>query len=383
MRPVAGKFAKNVTALAGAAVGILIAINASAASGFTCPEFPEPSVSLEYGSRYKADSKTRSEKDVESDKQVTAALKPSDDFVRQLTEISNAALSDPKVTDEATRCVVMAISRWAMADAFSDIRTLTAEISYPARVGGIAVAYRQVLPFAEEYAEERATIEDWMRSRADAIIAFWNEDAPPLVKQANLRAWAALAITQIGLILDEDPYLEWALLSQRIILDTEDEDGSLPLEMRRGKWALHYQLHAMAPMAVTSALLCQSGYRNPEPYEQLLEKAVAFSLDAVEDPGIAEQITGKAQTVVAGLDNQKPHAIAWLEAYLNFSFDTDLDKRLAPFRPMTNSKLGGDLTMQFRNNDERPKGCRWREDAQPGKSQENASKAKSKSLQDG
>ncbi|MCK7614156.1 alginate lyase family protein [Roseibium sediminicola] len=346
-----------------AAAALPLLVSAEAAHAFTCPEFPAPTVSLEFGSRYKDDSKTRSEKDVRSDAEVTAALKPSDDFVRQLTEVSNMALEDPELTEAATHCVVEGVRAWAEADAFSDMRTITAKISYPARVGGIAVAYRQVRPFADAMADDRQLIESWLRVRADEIVEFWDTDAPTKAKQANLRAWAALAITQIGLILDEPAYLDWGLLSQRIILDTEDPDGSLPLEMRRGKWGLHYQLHAMAPMSVTTALLCQAGYRNSPYYETLLEKAVRFSLKGIEDPGIVEAINGKKQTVEPGLDNQKTFVLAWLEAYLNFNYDPGLDERLATFRPLNNSKLGGNLTLLFRDNLDRPLGCRERDNS--------------------
>jgi len=334
---------------------------AEEAGAYVCPDFPEPTVSLEFGSRYKDGDKSRSDKDEESDAEVTAALKPSDDFVRGLTKVSNKALSDEEVRQEAALCVLRSVEAWARADAFSDMRTVTARISYPARVGGIAVAYGQVLPFVEAETESREAIDAWLRVRAEEMILFWNTEAPPLAQQANLRAWAAMAITQIGLILDEPAYLEWGLLSQQIILDTQDEDGSLPLEMRRGKYGLHYQLHALAPMSVTTALLCQAGYRNPEYYEALLEEAVAFSLEAIEDPKIAEEITGKPQTIKPGLDKQKNFVLAWLEAYLNFTFDPRLDERLESFRPLKNSKLGGDLTMLYRNNLDRPLGCRERD----------------------
>jgi len=350
-----------VRPLAAALLGALLFFAGGAAQAFTCPDFPEPTVSLDYGSRYKKDSKTRSEKDVESDTEVTAALKPSDDFVRQLSDLSNKAVSDPDLRQEATRCILSGIADWAKADAFGDIRTMTAKISYPARVGGIASAYRLVLPFAEDYPAERKSIENWLRQRTDEIVDYWNTDAPPKAKQANLRAWAALEVTQAGLILDEPSYLDWGLLSQRIILDTQDPDGSLPLEMRRGKWGLHYQLHAMAPMNVTTALLCHAGYRNPKTYEELLDKAVRFSLKAIEDPSLVKLKNGKKQTVEPGLDNQEAFVLAWLEAYLNFSFDPQLDERLKTMRPLSNSKLGGNMTTLFRNNPSLPLGCRDRD----------------------
>lgn len=323
-------------------------VQAMGQDGFSCPDFPSPAVSLSFGSRYKDGSASRSDKDLASDREVTNALKPSDTFVRQLSTLSKVVRKKPEHSAVALDCMIDAINIWAEADAFSDMQSVGAKISYPSRVGGIAIAYAQVRHMlADRHSASEVRIDAWFRKRAIAIIDYWEGDAPRLAKKANLRAWAALAIVQIGQILDEPSYLEWGIASQKTILDTQSPDGSLPLEMRRGKYALHYQIHALAPMVLTRSLLRQTGKDLPFSYLERLKMAVDFTLKAIDDPSIVEAITQKKQTIPPGLTEQDQHMIAWLEIYLSQFPDPALSARLDGVRPLSNSKLGGDLTDEY------------------------------------
>ncbi|TPW27666.1 alginate lyase [Martelella alba] len=313
-----------------------------------CPAFPEPTVILDYGSRYAADSEDRSDLDAKADEAVTKALADADNFVRQLADLSNAAMINPAIAAENAGCVIDGIYDWATAGAFSQLDTENAELTYPSRLAGVAAAYRQVRPLVTDRAAEKSTIETWLQTNAEAMIRYWNDDAPPRARVSNLRAWAAFAVTEAGLLLDEPDFLDWASDSQSLILDTQLEDGSLPVEMRRGKYALHYQLHALAPLTVSRLLLCQAGHFASADDIARLRKGVEFALDGISDPERIAQIAGKQQSLPSGLVNQQKFEIAFLEAYLSLIDDVPLDLKLRPLRPLSNSKLGGDLTMLYR-----------------------------------
>ncbi|AJY46339.1 alginate lyase family protein [Martelella endophytica] len=107
----------------------------------------------------------------------------------------------------------------------------------------------------------RGKVDDLESRLVDTVDHFnyWDNEAPPMARLGNLRLWAAYAVTEAGLILDRQDFIDWALESQRAVLSTEEADGSLPYEMRRGAYALHYQLHALAPLAASAALLCHAG----------------------------------------------------------------------------------------------------------------------------
>ncbi len=322
-----------------------------------CPAFPPPTVTLDYGSRYDEGSADRSTLDEDSDAAVDAALKDADDFIREITGLANDARANPAVAPFNAACVINGVHAWAAADAFGKLQTENAKMTYAARVGGIASAYRQVRDLADGLTDEKAAIEAWLKKNGDFLIAYWDNDAPPKAKLGNLRLWAAYAVTEIALIVKSQDYINWAFASHRAVLETVAEDGSMPYEMRRGKYALHYQLHALAPLTASAALICHNDYSYTPDEEAVITKAVGFALAGIEDPSKVAEIAGVHQSVPQGLSEQEPFTIAWLEAYLSLDSDGDLDRKLAPLRPLSNSKLGGDLTLLYRNNPAMQPGC--------------------------
>jgi poly(beta-D-mannuronate) lyase len=99
----------------------LIATPLAAEDAPDCPAAVEPVVSLGFGSRYAEDSKNRSDFDEESDKAVTAALKPIDEFITELakqTDVLNNPETEEEVALAAATCVIDSILPWAEARTF-------------------------------------------------------------------------------------------------------------------------------------------------------------------------------------------------------------------------------------------------------------------------
>ena len=84
----------------------------------TCFSIPAPVISLGFGSRYEADSKTRSDLDDDSDAAVTKALKPIDLFIQNLAKQVTKAGKETDATSRADyqRCVINAVYQWASAN---------------------------------------------------------------------------------------------------------------------------------------------------------------------------------------------------------------------------------------------------------------------------
>lgn len=306
----------------------------------TCPTGTEPVVTLGFGSRYTDDSKNRSDFDEEADKAVTAALKPIDNFINDLARLTDA-LHDPETEAQdakaAADCVVSLILPWAETDALSDLRTQGANLSAPSRVGGIAFAYGAAIAAQPDLANPE--IEDWLLARAQQGMAFFDTEAPPRASQNNLRAWAGLAVTRVGLILDDPALIDWGASSAELVACTAAPDGSLPNEMWRGRLALHYQLHAVAPLVVTAALLPERDLFAL--CDAAIPRIVRFTLAGLDDPAPVEELTGKAQSV-GGKKTARDFELAWLPAYLRFNPDPDLAARMEEVEKLGNSKLGGD-----------------------------------------
>ncbi|WP_374431026.1 alginate lyase family protein [Tabrizicola sp.] len=320
-----------------------VAAQEAAKEAAECPVDAKPVVTLGFGSRYTDDSENRSDFDEEADKAVTAALKPIDDFITDLAKQTNI-LNDPDTKPEdaqaAADCVMQSILSWAKADALSELETQGANLSAPSRVGGIAFAYAAALKVVPQ-PQGKDQIEAWLMDRARQTMAYFDTEAPPRASQNNLRAWAGLAVTRVGLVLDDAALIDWGADTASLVSCTADADGSLPNEMWRGKLALHYQIHAVAPLVTTAALLQDE---RPELFtgcDRAIPRIVKFTLAGLEDPAIVEKITGKKQSV-GGTKKARDFELAWIPAYLTLDPDPRIAELGAAVKELGNSKLGGD-----------------------------------------
>ncbi|MEO1313812.1 MAG: alginate lyase family protein [Pseudomonadota bacterium] len=327
---------------------LLVALSAAApvqATGLSdeCSAAPTPVHSLAYGSRYTAESENRSDLDAQANRAVDEALGPVDDFLRDLARAANSALEDPTDGPGQARCTVAQIAEWARAGALNDLQTPTARLTIGSRIAGLALTLRQVAPHADpgDLSDSLA----WLGGLVEAQMLFWEEDAPPGARQGNLRAWAALAAAAVSDLSDDPVQRGWAAWSARYVMCKAAPDGSLPQEMSRGRHALHYQLHSVAPLVVTAVLLKRKGSDLSEVCDGALHRAVAFTAADVVDGMASQAITGERQTYFDGTREISGFNLAWAEAYLTLRADAGLDALVEPFRPLSHSKLGGNQTL--------------------------------------
>ncbi|MEP3348062.1 MAG: alginate lyase family protein [Litoreibacter sp.] len=313
----------------------------------TCQTPVEPVVSLNFGSRYKDESVSRSDIDEEGNAAVNAALAPIEQFLRDLASMANEVTAGGADQAAQADCVIEQLNVWAEADAFSDLGTITANFAIGARLAGFAMVYRQVAPYSSDSAA-RATIEAWLGRRATQQMAFWEEDATAGAKTGNLRAWATLAINLTGEIRDDPVALRWSAWSMTYLQCQALEDGSLPQEMRRGKYALHYQLHAIAPMVLTTRLLEDQGFSILGVCDNALDRIVEYALNDLADGSASEAYSGKQQSYFDGSQDLRSFQLAWIEAYLTLSPNPELDTFADSYRPLEHSKLGGDQALLWR-----------------------------------
>lgn len=318
----------------------------AATSQEVCPAAPEPVVSLSFGSRYASDSDNRSALDEKSNAEVDAALEPVDDFLRSLTQAANALQTlEKKERIAAADCILGQIAVWAQANALGDLASNNAKLTMGSRIAGFGLVLMQVEPHTKS-TSDLDVIRPWLSGMMAEQMLFWEEDASKGSKRGNLRAWAALAGVSVG-VINRDPVIEgWATASAAYIMCISNEDGSLPQEMSRGKWALHYQLHAIAPLVLSTALLMQQGTDLTQQCDNALERIVGFAISDLSNEGAAsEEITGEAQSLFDGTRELKNWQLAWLEAYNSVYFDQDLVEMTEGLRPLIYSKLGGDQTL--------------------------------------
>lgn len=309
-----------------------------------CDPVPPPVVSLAFDSRYAADDATRSEVDPEAERAAEDAIAPVDDFLVALVTDANRALRD-RDSDRAN-CVVDAITAWARAGALGDLGSPTAALTIGSRYAGFALVLAQVAPLTSRDPDPAL---DWLSARMETQLDFWEDEAPPGARHGNLRAWAALAGAATAALTQDDHLAIWAAWSATTVLCTAAPDGALPQEMRRGRLALRYQLHALAPLAVTALLLDRQGIPITAVCGGALDRAVMFAIRDLEAGGAATAaITGAAQSLFDGSDELEGFQLAWTHAYLALGTASDpaaVQAAAAPFLPLRYSKLGGDQAL--------------------------------------
>jgi poly(beta-D-mannuronate) lyase len=311
-------------------------------TGFSCDAVPRPVVSLNFGSRYTDDSKTRSDIDEGSNAEVDRALKPVEDFIGDLIRISNTALVENDPARAA--CVLDWLDAWAEAGALGDLETLNVQLAIPARYAGLAMALLQAGAVGGLDADKRARVTAWLKSGIDGMTLFFDEEAPTNASRNNLRAWAALAAAAMGRVDGDQRLLGWARDSFELVACQAAPDGSLPLEMNRADKAMNYQLHATAPLVVTADLLAATGYDGYAACDGALTRIADFSLAAAANPAVVEKVAGVEQTYQTGKQKLEPFALAWVENYLRHKPDPELESFVESYRPMSHAKLGGNLT---------------------------------------
>ena len=319
--------------------GALAAAPGIAAGAEECRVQADPVVSLGFESRYRDDSASRSHIDPDRNAEVTAALEPVDDFIRDVSAEANQILIRSDGVERAD-CLTGELRKWADAGALRDMRTFTARISVGARFAGLSLGYLQIRGFATRPADV-AAVDRWLQDAAREELRFWAEDATPGAQKGNLRAWSSLGVISTGIATGDRALVEAGADVIAMLMCTAEPDGGLPQEMRRGKYALHYQLHAISPLVLSTALLRTQGIDLTSQCDMALKRIVEFAVSDLDTGLKSESYSGVRQSYFDGTERLRPHELAWAGPYLTLFEHDALADRVAPLRPLRNSKLGG------------------------------------------
>lgn len=327
-------------------LSLLIASDAAAAGN--CVATAKPVVNVDLPSRYKNDDKSRSEIDEDLNAEVEKSLAPIDGFIRDLAEMANRT-ADKKKAKSAADCIFTNLAAWAKAEALTQAETMNAHLALSSRIAGIASIYSRALTVKKPSAEGALLIGNWLGRLSEKQVLFFDTEAPPMASRNNHRAWAGLAAAQVGIITNRQGLVDWSARTNEMLICSANPDGSLPEEMKRKDKALHYQLHAVAPLVATARLLYKSRPNLLDQCAGKLDEIVSFTISSLRNPAIVSGLAGSEQSFQTGKEKLRPFQIAWLELYLtmrqnNREEATDLANS---FRPLSNSFLGGNLTKLY------------------------------------
>jgi poly(beta-D-mannuronate) lyase len=260
-----------------------------------------------------------------------AAVKPLEDFLSQLSLSADhwVAQRDPA----AAGCGIAWLRSWAEGGALlGRMSSNQAEYERKWMLCGLGLAYLEMKDQASP--QDRAAIEPWLGKVAEGVEAYEDKSK----HHNNHHYWAALGVGAVGLSCNQPYHWAWARRAYIEAMQAIGPDGSLPLEMARGRKALAYHNYALAPLV----LLAELARRHQVDWYSLehgaIHRLVGLTLSGLKDPTVFEKRTGLAQ-----IDLPKGGILGWAEFYSLRFPDEGAQSLLRPGKAAYYPRLGGNL----------------------------------------
>lgn len=291
---------------------------------------------------YIDDSKSVADPELRAQNQ--AALAPLRHFVAEITTLADGWLVSRPADARYARRVADALADWAAAGALLGSVNHQGAYEREWTLGSLSLAYLKVAEAPDIPRAQRAAIAGWLCTIAAAV-------RPPYERMNrasssnNHAYWTGLAVAAAGVACQDRRHFAWGISRARIGLAQVDPSGLLPLELARGRLALHYHLFAVAPLVMLAELGSRNGVPLYDERDHALGRLVERVVSGLANPATFERLTGFPQAQVAVPPREAD--LGWAEPYLARFPDPRLASWTAAARPLHDVRLGGDLTTAF------------------------------------
>ncbi|MEC9483305.1 MAG: alginate lyase family protein [Halomonas sp.] len=245
-------------------------------------------------------------------------------------------------------CLVKFLDHWAQKDALMDFYYDSAQpqawFATESMIFAAAMAYSVVRSDVEGMEEQKARIDAWLNR-----LAHQHADIPgqPNNSCCNNHFYRrALYATAVGILTQDDELFRFGVSAAYSALSDLTKEGALPLEMKRGRRASHYQNYALLYLIPNMELIARQGYDiyNLEVNGNTIHDAVNFALDIFENPAALGDLAPHEQYRGFFQDDQY---FSWMEIYQARFDNPRIAKFLKPLRPIFNRGAGGYVTMYY------------------------------------
>ena len=155
--------------------------------------------------------------------------------------------------------------------------------------------------------------------------------------------WAGWAVALVGVLQNDRGLLDWGMSRYRLAIDSVDEQGFLPGELKRGRLSLEYHNFAVQPLI----MLAETGMRNDVDLYRLrdgaLHRLVAVIADGIRDPESFAERAGLSRVEPV----ESPYSLVWAVPYALRYPDSPIDPDALGPSSKRATRLGGDLALSF------------------------------------
>jgi poly(beta-D-mannuronate) lyase len=270
-------------------------------------------------------------------------LAPVRRFVSEVVRLSNLWVAGKPAQPAYAAQAVEGLAAWASAGALLGRANKQGEFEREWTLAALALAYLEVRDAAGLSRAHRDTVETWLAAIAETIRPSYRR--PDLASnQNNHVCWAGLAVAAAGVAAARRDLFDWGVARGRIGLQQVRADGLLPLELARGKLALHYHVFALAPLVMLAELAEANGVHLYAEDDRALPRLADRVIEGLRDPAPFAAAAGAAQQIQLP---PRGSDLAWAEITFARFHDRRLVPWLAAARPLRDDRLGGDLTAAF------------------------------------
>jgi poly(beta-D-mannuronate) lyase len=302
----------------------------------TVPPFPAPIRDV-MGVDYYTDAR-HSDIDPVLKARNEAVEAPMRELGRSLMLLSDGYLQGNASNSDLARQTLDGLFAWASADALLGQVNRGGLNQVMWALGAYALDYLKIRDASGLDATKKARIERWFRQLAAEQLSYAAAH-PTWPDHANNHAyWAGMAVAAAGIAAGDRTLFDWGIGQFQLFLGQVRPDGTLPLEMARGKRALHYHLFSVAPLVMLAELGEANGVHLYGAGDRALDRLVTRCLAGMAD--------AKAFGVAAAAEQVIPDKsdLAWVEIYYARFHDSQALPWLK-LRPLVSGFLGGDLTL--------------------------------------
>jgi poly(beta-D-mannuronate) lyase len=313
---------------------------------YECDTPDAPVITLDTQSKYKQDDAQRATIDEEAEETYSEAVEPLRVYGRNLVKTANAYVkSNPKNT-AAAACTLTWLDAWASANAMTDMRSKQAQFNLSRALSGFALAYMQIRNAPGLADDQKRRVESWLRTLGRQVVEPMDKNKGTSGRN-NHRYWAGLGATAAGVASDDKQLTRWGIDSARIGIAQVTPDGTLPLELKRGKRARDYHIFAAEPLVTIAELARGQGMDLYAEHDGALQRLVDRVLASLDDPAFFEKATGTKQEPYPGDGGVPSSRIAWLEIHQSRRPSPQAEAVLSEKRPTSSSEIGGNTTLLF------------------------------------
>lgn len=316
----------------------------TSSASIRCPKPPQPVRDVIAVSKYGEDRRDHDSTIVDevAAEDYAERTRPLTEFSRRVSTFADGFTEHGPTSARDAHCALLWISSWAQQEALLGKVNSTGQAVRKWELATLGTAYLKIRS-APHDAGQAATVRRWLGRVADEVRKDYSSKKKVDSRLNNHLNWAAWAVMVASIAADDDELFDWSIDRFHAALAQIEEDGTLPLELKRRHLAAAYHNFAVGPLIMLREGAIANNVRLSSKEQARLQRLVDVVLTARTDPRMLEARSGYPQD----LTKMSATHLAWLEPYHARSRDPRAGLLLGQYRPLVFTRMGGNLTMLF------------------------------------